>query len=133
MSQENVERIRGFYEAIARRDLEAIKALAEKYPSAPGFEYESALTGQVYRGAQGLLDLVTDVVETVAYIPVVKEIIDAGDHVIVVLQTSGRGARSGVPVTQQLGVVWTFNQDTLVAGKSFASRAASLEAVGLRE
>jgi ketosteroid isomerase-like protein len=77
--------------------------------------------------------MVSDMWETVAYVPEVEEIIDADDHVIVVLRISGRGARSGVPVTQQVGVVWTLDHDTLVGGKSFTSRAAALEAGGVRE
>ena len=133
MSQENVERIRGVYEAIARRDLGAIVALIEAYPPAPGFEFESGLTGQVYRGTQAVLNLVTDLWETVGAVPEMEEIIDAGDRVILVLRVSGRGMRSGVPVTQQMGVVWTYDRETLVGGKSFASRTAALEAVGLRE
>ncbi|MFL5875683.1 MAG: nuclear transport factor 2 family protein [Solirubrobacteraceae bacterium] len=130
MSQENVEGVRSIYEALARRDLGAIKALAEQYP---GFEFESVLTGEVYKGVQGVLDLATDMWETVDYVPQLEEIIDAGDDVISVSRISGRGARSGVPVSQQVGIVWTFDHDTLIRGKSFSSRAAALAAVGLRE
>jgi ketosteroid isomerase-like protein len=133
MSQEYVERVRRFHEAFARRDLEALRAQAEKYPPAPGFEFESALTGQVYRGVEGALDLLTDMWETVDYVPEVEEIIDAGDYVIVVLRVSGRGAHSGVPFSQRVGVVWEFEHDRLAGGKAFTSRAAALEAVGLRE
>jgi hypothetical protein len=35
-------------------------------------------------------------------------------------------------VSQQVGVVITFDHGTPVSGKSFASRAAAFEAVGLR-
>jgi hypothetical protein len=34
-------------------------------------------------------------------------------------------------VTQQVAVVWTFDRDTLVGGRSFSSRADALEAAGL--
>jgi len=133
VSQENVERVRSAYEALARRDIEAIKALAREYPPAPGFEFESVLTGQVYRGTQGVLDLAADMWETVDYAPAAEEFIDAGAHVVAVLRISGRGAQSGVPVTQQVGIVWTFEGETLVRGQSFSSRAEALEAVGLSE
>ena len=115
-----------------RRDIEALKALAREL-LAPGFEFESVLTGQVYRGTQGILDLAADMWETVDYAPAAEEFIDAGDHVVAVLRISGRGARSGVPVTQRVGIVWTFEGETLVRGQSFTSRAAALEAAGLRE
>jgi hypothetical protein len=62
MSRQHVERMREVYNAFARRDLEAMTALAEKYPPAPGFEFESALTGQVYRGVEGALDLLRAVI-----------------------------------------------------------------------
>ena len=132
MSQENVERVRSAYDALAHRDIEALKALARAL-LAPGFEFESVLTGQVYRGTQGILDLAADMWETVDYAPAAEEFIDAGDHVVAVLRISGRGARSGVPVTQRVGIVWTFEGETLVRGQSFTSRAAALEAAGLRE
>jgi ketosteroid isomerase-like protein len=133
MSQQNVELVRRAFEALARRDVDAVMALAEEHPPAPSFEFESVLTGQSYQGVHGMLDLATDMWQTVDYFPTVEEIIDAGDDVIVVLRISGRGARSGVPVTQQVGVVWTFDRDTLVGGRLFSSRADALEAVGLRE
>ena len=133
MSQENLERIRSGYDALARRDIEALKALAREHPPAPGFEFESVLTGQVYRGTQGVLDLADDRWATVDYTAQAEEWIDAGDHVVAVLRISGRGARSGVPVTQQVGIVWTFEGETLIRGQSFASRAAALEAAGLRD
>jgi ketosteroid isomerase-like protein len=133
MSQENVERIRSAYDAVARRDIEALKALARDYPPAPGFEFDSVLTGQVYRGTQGILDLAADMWETVDYAPEPEEFIDAGDHVVAVLRISGRGARSGAPVAQRVGIVWTFEGETLVRGQSFTSRDEALEAVGLPE
>ena len=80
MSQENVERVRSAYDALARRDIEAIKALAREYPPAPGFEFESVLTGQVYGGTQGVLDLAADMWETVDYAGAAEEFLDAGDR-----------------------------------------------------
>ena len=133
MSQANVERVRSAYEAANRRDIEALKALAREHPPAPGFEFESVLTGQVYRGTQEILDLAADVWETVDYAPAAEEFIDAGDHVVAVLRISGRGARSGVPVTQRVGIVWTFEGETLVRGHPYlsGSRPRSRRAAGV--
>jgi ketosteroid isomerase-like protein len=91
------------------------------------------LTGQVYTGAQGLRDLAADLWATVDYMPAMEEIIDAGEHVVVVLRISGRGTRSGVPVAQRVAIVYTFEDDRIVRGKSFTSRAEALEAAGLSE
>ena len=132
MSEENVEVVRMGYEAMARRDLEAIDALVREHV-APDAEFESAMTGQVYRGAQGAKDLAADLWETLDYHLAIEEAIDSGDQVVAVLRISGRGAHSGVPASQQVAMVWTFEDGRIVRGKSFTSRAEALEAAGLEE
>ncbi len=132
MSRENVEIVRTAYDALARRDIEAGKVIMRKH-LAQDFEFESALTGQVHKGAQGMLDLAADLWDTLDYVPAVEEIIDFSEHVVVVLRISGRGADSGIPVSQRVAMVWTFEDDRIVRGKSFTSRAEALEAAGLRE
>jgi ketosteroid isomerase-like protein len=132
MSEENVEIVRMGYQAMARRDLEAIDALVREHV-APDAEFESAMTGQVYKGAQGARDLATDLWETLDYVLATEEIIDLGEQVVAVLRISGRGTRSGVSVSQQVAMVWTFEDDRIVRGKSFTSRAEALEAAGLSE
>ena len=52
MSQENVEMVRRACETFGRRDLEAIDAFMREHVT-PDAEFESALTGQVHRGAEG--------------------------------------------------------------------------------
>jgi ketosteroid isomerase-like protein len=58
----------------------------------------------------------------------VDEIIDLGEHVVVVLGISAQGAGSGVPVAQEFAVVWTFDGERVVRARSFTSRADALEA-----
>jgi ketosteroid isomerase-like protein len=94
MSEENVEIVRAGYEAVARRDMDAIAALIREHV-APDFEFESAMTAQVYRGAQGVRDLADDLWETLDYVPAVEEMIDFGERVVAVLRISGRGTGSG--------------------------------------
>jgi ketosteroid isomerase-like protein len=132
MSQENVEMLRHAYEAAVRRDWKALRALGDEY-LAPDFEFESIVTGQVYKGAQRFGDMVTDIWETLDYMPATEEIIDLGEEVLVVLRVSGHGARSGAPVSQQIAIVYTFEGERIVRGKSFTSRAEALEAAGLSE
>src|SRR5918995_6055461 len=132
MSQENVEIVRRAYEALARRDMEVAEVMMRKHLT-PDFEFESALTGQVHKGAQGMRDLAADLWDTLDYVPAVEEIIDSGEHVVVVLRISGRGAGSGVPVSQRVTMLWTFKDDRIVRGKSFTSRAEALEAAGLEK
>ena len=129
MSQENVEIVRKAYEAIVRRDLEAGDALMQEH-LAPDFEFESVLTGESYTGAQRVRDLAADLWETVDYTPATEEIFDLDEHVVVVLRISGRGLRSLVPVSRPVAVVLTFEDERIVRGKSFTSRADALEAFG---
>ena len=49
MSQENLELVRGAYEAIAQGDREALAAILTDH-LAPEFEFEAALTGATYKG-----------------------------------------------------------------------------------
>ena len=129
MSLENVELVRGAYEAIARRDREALDAILREH-LAPDFEFEAVLTGATYKGADGLWELLDDIQDTVGYRPEVQEAVDLDEHVLVVLRMSGRGSRSGAAVAQQGAVLVTFDGSTLVSGRSFASKADALEAVG---
>ena len=128
MSQENVELVRAAYEAIARRDREALDAILREH-LAPDFEFEAVLTGATYRGADGLWELLDDIQDTVGYRPEVQEALDLDEHVLIVLRMSGRGSRSGAVVAQQGAVLLTFDGSTLVSGQSFASKAEALEAV----
>ena len=132
MSQENVEIVRAAYEAIARRDRKALDALLTDR-LAPDLRFEAVLTGATYEGADGFWELLNDLQDTVGYMPEVQEAVDLDDHILVVLRMSGRGSRSGVTVEQQGAVVMAFEGSMLVSGKSFASKAEALEAVGLRE
>jgi ketosteroid isomerase-like protein len=132
MSQENVELVRSAYEAIARRDREALAAILREHV-APEFEFEAALTGATYRGVDALWELLDDVHDTVGYVPEVEEAVDLNDFVLIVVRISGRGSRSGVSVAQQGAVLFRFDGNRLVSGKSFASRAEAFEAAGLRE
>ena len=132
MSQENVEIVRAAYEAIARRDREALDAILREH-LAPDFEFEAVLTGATYKGADGLWELLDDIQDTVGYRPEVQEAVDLDEHVLIVLRMSGRGSRSGAAVAQQGAVLVTFDGSTLVSGQSFASKADALEAVGRSE
>ena len=129
MSQENVEVVRAAYEAIARRDREALEALLTER-LAPDFEFDAALTGATYRGVDGFWELVDDIEDTIGYRPEVQEAVDLGERVLIVLRMSGRGSRSGVPEAQEGALIVTFDGDTLVSAKSFASKAEALEALG---
>jgi ketosteroid isomerase-like protein len=63
-----------------------------------------------------------------------KELIDAGDKVLALIRTSGRGKASGVDVEAHVWNVWTFRDGKPVEWTYFGEdRAAALKAVGLAE
>ena len=128
MSDENVELVLSAYEAIARRDREALDAILRER-MAPDFEFEAVLTGATYKGVAGFWELLNDIEDTIGYRPEVQEAVDLGEHVLVVVRMSGRGSRSGVSVAQQGAVLMTFDGSTLMSGRSFASKAEALEAI----
>ena len=123
---DHVEFLRSGYEALRQGDLETFKALSRERLG-PDFEFHLVWDGRVLQGYEGTLEWLADTRETwEEYSQEVEEIIDLGAQVVVVLRLSARGAGSGVPVAQELAVVWTFDGKRAVCARSFASRAAAL-------
>ena len=130
MSKENVEFLRQGYEALERGDLDSFKALSRERLG-PEFEFHHVWDGRVFKGYDGTMEWLSDARETWKdYKQEVEEILDLGEHVVVVLGISAQGAGSGVPVAQEFAVVWTFDGDTVVRARSFTSRTEALEAAG---
>lgn len=129
MSRENVEFLRRGYEALQRGDTETFEALARERLD-PDFSFHSHWAGRVFKGIPGTREWVSDTRETWDdYAQEVEEVVDLGDDVLVVGRASARGAGSGVPVTQEFAVIWSFEGERAVRAQSFPSRAAALEAV----
>lgn len=129
MSGGNVEFLRRGYEALQRGDTETFEALARERLD-PDFSFHSHWAGRVFKGIPGTREWVSDTRETWDdYAQEVEEIVDLGDDVLVVGRASARGAGSGVPVTQEFAVIWSFEGERAVRAQSFPSRAAALEAV----
>ena len=129
MSAENVEFLRQGYEALSRGDMDTFRSLSKERLH-PEFDFHSVWDGRVFKGLKGTQEWISDTRETWEdYDQELEEIVDLGDDVLVVLRISARGGESGVPVTQELAVVWTFEGDQAVRARSFASRAEALEAV----
>jgi ketosteroid isomerase-like protein len=88
----------------------------------------------VFKGYEGTLEWLSDARETWDdYSQEIKEIVDLGEDVVVVLRISARGSGSGVPVAQEMAVVWSFAGDRAVRARSFTSGAAALENARRRE
>jgi ketosteroid isomerase-like protein len=91
----------------------------------PDFEFHHVWDGTVFKGFEGTMEWISDTRETWDdYSQEVSEIVEAGDAVVVVVELSARGGGSGVPVAQELAVVWTFEGDKAVQARSFTPREA---------
>ncbi|HEY4896459.1 MAG TPA: nuclear transport factor 2 family protein [Solirubrobacteraceae bacterium] len=106
---------------------------------APNFRIEnhaSAATDHTYYGAEGLLELASDLIEIFAAEPRwgVEEVIAASkDFVVATFSIVGLGAHSKEPLDfRWAGVTW-FRDGKASRAIGYASRREALEAVGLKE
>jgi ketosteroid isomerase-like protein len=128
MSQENVEIVRKFHEALRRGDHTDALALL-----APVVAYKVAQEGMVH-GPDAVLDVWErwesdweDLEETT------EELIDAGDHVILGVRYLARGRRSGIEVGDRFFNVYTLRNGKIVRKIEVTERSQALEAAGLSE
>ena len=136
MSEENVEIVRGVYDAAARRDSARVLALYD-----PEVELDLSrsqmgrLVGEgVYHGHDGLRRFFAayhDAWKEVDYR--YDELIDAGENVVSVDVESGLGRTSGAEVEFTQYAVWTIRDRKIVHVRWFAARDEALEAAGLEE
>jgi ketosteroid isomerase-like protein len=136
MSQENVEVVRGLYEALARRDSVApFAAYAEDIvwdvsQSRVAF-LDTQPVSQGHAGVrQGWREWLTAFSEIGAE---VGELIDAGDQVLAVIREREVGRASGVPVEATHVAVWTLAHGKVIRMQMFDDRQQALKAVGLEE
>jgi uncharacterized protein len=136
MSQENVEIVRRVYEAAARHDTDTVLALYD-----PEVEWDLSrslwgdLTGRtVYRGHEELRAFYREWYEAWGrYDEMVEDLIEAGEHVVVVAIGRGRGRASGAEVGWTQHGVWTIRDGKIIRVAWFGTRADALEAAGLSE
>jgi ketosteroid isomerase-like protein len=130
MARADVEFVREGYEALARGDMETFTKLSREHLG-PDFEFHLVWDGRVLKGFEGTMEWISDTRETWDdYSQEVDELIELGDQVVVVLRISARGGGSGVPVAQELAVLWTFEDGRAVRAQSFTSREEALAAAG---
>jgi hypothetical protein len=131
MSQENVEIVRGAWEAAERHDNEALFPLYDADVEIQGLH---GLGDRVYRGLGGVREFWRDWSGSWSEFGAeVDEWIDAGDDVIAVMHLWGHGKRSGVLVEGRQSHVWTVREGKLLRLRVYDTRDEALKAVGLAE
>ena len=131
MSRENVEIVRRHMQAYLSGDNDAALAAYD-----PEVEFDATLRpeGQVYRGREGVAEAMrTWTGAWEGWKVDIEEIIDAGEHVLLVVRESGRGKGSGIKIDQRVFGVFTLRDGKIVRWKGFIDRDQALQAVGLRE
>jgi ketosteroid isomerase-like protein len=136
MSEENVHLVRGVYDALSRGDNTAVMAAYDPqiqldFSDSPT---ASVLQTRIYRGYEGLRKGNREwhrELESVEY--ECDELIDAGDQVVCVVTTRGRGRKSRVESEMVHHGVWTIENAKIVRVQWLATREQALEAAGLSE
>jgi len=110
MSQENVTRLQGLYEAFGRGDIPTVLGAMDPNmewdePQAPDFPF-----GGVHRGPQAVANEVFGLIQTYfqEFAAVPQEFVDAGDRVFVLGEFRGKGKARGTPFVAPFVQVSTF-------------------------
>jgi ketosteroid isomerase-like protein len=131
MSQENVELHHRVFDAVNRRDLDAVLALMDDDVESVSriVPMEGGLHGHdgIRRWWENVFEVFPD------YNWEVLEVHDLGELTIAALRTSGHGAGSDIPMDETVWHAGRWRTGKCVWWCTFDSEAAALEAVGLSE
>jgi ketosteroid isomerase-like protein len=152
MSQENVELVRRYFDALARgfqaywKDpRSAVDRLNAGEIGPEGVEmaryvnvnaeWRTVLTGVTYRGYVGLAQGFDQLVEAAQdYRIELKEANDlGGQHVLAVVESSMRGKASEIEVKALIFMVLTVHDGLIIRMEEYLERAQALEAAGVSE
>ena len=136
MSQENVEIVRRIYEAVDAGDADAVLSLYDPqveldFSASP---FREVLERSVYRGFDGMREFIGerfDVLDDPT--DHCDELIDAGDAVISVVTSRGRGRASGAPVARVHYGIWSFGAGKVKRVAWYGTRREALAAAGAWE
>ena len=134
MSQQNVETVRGIYDAVARRDVVTPFAV---YADDVVWDVSKAATAgllnqTIYHGHEGVRRFWREGLAVFGEVDlVVEELIDAGNRVLAVIREFEVGRTSGVPVEASHFAVWTLVDGLVTHMQVFTNRQDALEAAQL--
>jgi ketosteroid isomerase-like protein len=132
MSQENVEIVRRAFEADQQGEYwaDALHPEVEwDYSAYPGLDLE--VQG---RGREGYLRLSDRYRRAwIGYQAALKELIDAGEDVVVVVHETARARETEILIERDLVSVVTFRAGRAIRLRAYQTKQEALEAVGLRQ
>ena len=135
MSQENVEAFKRAFDAINRRDAEALLSELD-----PEVEWHAAILlamggkRTVYRGHEGVREWLRDLYETLSEFQAeYPEIRDLGDRTVAIGIVRGRGRASEAQIESPHGTVTEFKNGKGIRIQTFLDPKDAFEAVGLSQ
>jgi ketosteroid isomerase-like protein len=133
MSEENVELVRRYYEALNHGGPEATRPLLTE-----DFVADTSrrpIEPEVLRGREAAVAAALRVYETWGESLHVepRELIPSGERVIAVVRNRARGPTSGAMVESTTAQCWAIKDGKLARFEYFGSKDEALEAAGLRE
>jgi ketosteroid isomerase-like protein len=131
MSQENVERVRSFYEAFNRRDWDA--AFRDQSPDVE-LTTPPGIRAGTYRGHEEVLGYIQSWItpfDTATLEP--EEIFESDDQVVVFVKARARPKGSSAEIEVRNGHLITFRDGKVISVRLFPEPEKALEAAGLSE
>jgi ketosteroid isomerase-like protein len=129
MFSEDVERLRGAYEAFNVRGVEAI--VERLGPDFQVRDRESAPDRETRYGSEGIKQLFDSYMEAFDALRLEpEEFIDANGDIVVSLHQWARGKGSGAEVVGRLAHVWTMRDGKVLRLRIFGDKERALEALG---
>jgi ketosteroid isomerase-like protein len=128
MFQEDVERLRGAYQAFNEGGVEAF--LERLAPEFQVRDRESSPDRETRHGKEGIKQLFASYMEAFDALRLEpNEFIDAGDQIVVCLHQRVRGKGSGAEVAGPLAHVWTVRGAEVLRLRIFKDKDSALEAL----
>jgi ketosteroid isomerase-like protein len=132
MSQENVEMLRGAYEALGRGDLELVLEACD--PQVECRLPEGGINAGTLRGHDSLRTLLEGYLDSFEdYRAEPDRFLEADDRVVAFLRITGRGRGSGLEFEDRLAHLWTIRDGKAIRLEIFPRGEGVLEAAGLSE
>jgi ketosteroid isomerase-like protein len=130
MSGSNAQAVHRLIDAIAARDLAAMRELTD--PDVEWRSFFAISAGGVYRGHAALVDYLRDVEEAFESLrPSVDSLLEIGDLIVAVGHIHFRGSGSGVETDVLAGWLLKFRNGKVLMFRAFPDPEQTLERVGL--
>ncbi len=130
MSKESLKLVGLAHEFLNEGDIDALISVCDR-----DFELDMStrtLNPEIYRGHAGVRRFyseVSEVWEEFRWEPL--RYAEAGDKVVVLLHSHGRGKGSGLEMARDAAMVWTVANDRVVSVRFYTDQAEALDAAGL--